>query len=91
MTSVAGLRAYLRIAHALDDGLLSTLLDAARAEARRYLDIEDAEPIPDLPDVDVAIYLLAQAHYEGARPDDRVAIRRAAETLLHPHRRGVGV
>lgn len=89
-TSVAGLRQYLRVAHTLDDSLLSVLLSAAEAEARRYLSI-GAGPLPDEPDVDVAIYMLAQAHYEGARHEDRLAMRRAAEILLTPHRAGWGV
>lgn len=88
--SVAGLRQYLRIAHTLDDALLGDLLSAARAEAARYLAV-DVASIPDEPDVDAAIYMLAQAHYEGAKPEDRLAMRRAAEVLLTPHRAGWGV
>lgn len=88
--SVADLRQYLRIAHTLDDALLASLLDFAKAEAARYMSVA-VDAIPDAPDVDAAIYMLAQAHYEAARPEDRLTMRRAAEILLTPHRAGWGV
>lgn len=89
--TVSQLRQYLRIAHSLDDALLGFLLSAAELEARRFLGLADTEALPDTDDVRTALYLLVQAHYEGARPDDRLALRRAAEVLLTPYRTGWGV
>lgn len=46
---------------------------------------------PVTPDVRIAVLRLVQAEFEGAKPDDREKLRKAAEVILQPYRRGLGV
>src|SRR5690606_14645385 len=46
---------------------------------------------PIAADVRVAVYLLVQAKYEKPDPDEAMKMRHAAETLLWPYRRLLGV
>lgn len=47
------------------------------------------ETMPE--DVRVAIYFLVRSKYDAPDPDDITKYRNAAEVLLHPYRRGLGV
>lgn len=46
---------------------------------------------PVAPDVRNAILILVQAKFEGAKPDDQAKMRAAAEVILQPYRRGMGI
>lgn len=47
------------------------------------------EPLPD--DVRIAIYFLVRSKYDAPDPADIAVYRDAAEVLLFPYRRGLGV
>lgn len=47
------------------------------------------DSMPD--DVRVAIYFLVRSKYDVSDPGDIAVYRSAAEALLHPYRRGLGV
>ncbi len=46
---------------------------------------------PVAPDVKTAVIHLVQAKYEGTKPEDQMKLRQAAEVILMPYRRGLGV
>lgn len=46
---------------------------------------------PIAPDVKIAVLMLTQAGYEATKPEDRIKMRSAAETILMPYRVGLGV
>jgi hypothetical protein len=46
---------------------------------------------PVAPSVKLAIFYLVQRAYEATKPEDAVRMREAAETILMPYRRGLGV
>lgn len=45
---------------------------------------------PIAPSVRIAVYYLVQSKYEGAKPEDALRMRHAAETLLWPYRSELG-
>ena len=91
MTTLADLKAFLRVTHDEDDALLTRLLGSATREALAWMDDERLPDVPgpavemDIPeDVLQAVFLLAQADYDGD-PAKRDAYRKAATSLLRPY------
>lgn len=46
---------------------------------------------PVAPDVVIAVLHLVQSKYEGTKPEDQEKLRAAAEVILQPYRRALGV
>ena len=94
----------LRVTHDEDDALLETLLESAKDQALRFLDL------PELPTVEVdsssssssigsleypgsirtALILLVRCLYDPADAKEIEATRKVAETMLMPYRTGLG-
>ena len=94
----------LRVTHDEDDALLETLLESAKDQALRFLDL------PELPTVEAdssassssigsleypgsirtALILLVRCLYDPADAKEIEATRKAAETMLMPYRTGLG-
>ena len=91
MTTLADLKAFLRVTHDEDDALLTRLLGSATREALAWMDDERLPDVPgpavemDIPeDVLQGIFLLVQADYDGD-PAKRESYRKAATALLRPY------
>jgi len=56
-----------------------------------YSEEEPSSEDPVAPDVVIAILHLIQSKYEGTKPEDQAKLRAAAEVILMPYRRGMGV
>lgn len=91
MTTLADLKAFLRVTHDDDDALLTRLLGSATREALAWMDDDRLPDVPgpavevDLPeDVLQAIFLLVQADFDG-NPEKRESYRKAACSLLRPY------
>lgn len=104
--SLERVKADLRMTHAFDDALLLDHIAGAKDEARLFmgrarLPIVDSEGrlLPDdsqevgdiAPSVYPAICLLVRAKYEAVDGAEVQSLRRAAESLLMPYRKGLGV
>ncbi|MFU2486899.1 head-tail connector protein [Thauera sp. WH-1] len=91
MTTLADLKAFLRLTHDEDDALLTRLLGSATREALAWMDDDRLPDVPgpavemDIPeDVLQGIFLLVQADYDGD-PVKRESYRKAATALLRPY------
>ncbi|MBE5799355.1 MAG: phage gp6-like head-tail connector protein [Clostridiales bacterium] len=88
-TKINKVKAYLRIEHDEEDGLIKDLINAAEAAANDYCRVvfEDMDDIPEV--VRHAILLYVSHYYENRENADREsynAMRAAFENLLYPHR-----
>lgn len=103
-TLLAAIRSDLHVSHEDDDAMLQRALDASLVEARQFLGLEElpmqaADPVSDesegtlelAPDVYAAVVLLVRAKYDTFAATEIERLRDAAETLLHPYRKGLGV
>jgi len=98
---------FLGVIHSHDDVKIQLLLQGAEAEALQFLNLaaftslpcessssssSSSEPVDAGMTLDVrtGVLFLLQSAYQ-ASPDDRVKLRKAAETLLMPRRCGLGV
>lgn len=93
MAALDDVKAHLRVTHALDDALITRLMDAALAEFIRFTGLSGtAAPtlatVPD--DAFAGIVLMVQSGYDGD-PERRGRYRAAAEVLWQPHRVDMGV
>lgn len=94
MITVNEVKGYLSIIHDYDDDKLQMILDGAIDEALRYCNVDKLDDVL----VDgkapksfvMGVMLLCQGDY-NLGVDDLSALRRAAETKLHPFRRKIGV
>ena len=91
MTTLADLKAFLRVTHDEDDALLTRLIGSATREALAWMDDDRLPDVPgpaaemDIPeDVLQGIFLLVQADYDGD-PAKRESYRKAATALLRPY------
>ena len=91
MTTLADLKAFLRLTHDEDDALLTRLLGSATREALAWMDDDRLPDVPgpsvemDIPeDALQGIFLLVQADFDGD-PAKRDAYRKAATSLLRPY------
>ena len=82
------LKAELRITSDDLDPPLAALLAGVEAEARQFI---GRDFIPDEPDVRQGLVMLARSQFDAATPDEAMKFRRVAETLLQPHRVGMGL
>lgn len=89
-------RRRLRLIGTHADVDLQQALDGAEAEAVQFLNCASLPRVSDAPDAAVqpdvveAVLLLVKASFEAASPDEIAGYRRAAETRLYPHRKGIG-
>jgi hypothetical protein len=88
VTSLALVKADLRVTHNADDALIQAYIDSAEDEAMCFLNLPE---LRGQPSVQAAIFLLVRARYDGSDPDDIRKIRECAETLLMPYRDNMGV
>lgn len=99
MVTLDEVKAHLRVTHSADDALIQRYIDASESEALQFLNLTELPESPEgsssealiADDVRVAIYLLVQARYDAEKADEMGQLRRVAETMLHPHRVGLGV
>lgn len=82
------LKAELRITDESLDDVLTPLLAGIEAEARQFLAVD---ALPDEPDVRQGLVMLARVQFDATTPDEAAKFRRVAETLLTPHRQGMGL
>ena len=82
------LKAELRITTTDLDDVLEPMLVGIQAEARQFL---GCVALPDEPDIRQGLVMLARAQFDAAGPDEAMKFRRVAETLLQPHRMGMGL
>lgn len=88
----------LRVTHSFDDTLIQKYIDASEREALEFMERDDFDGIVSSdssdgtmdPSVAAAIFLLVKSKYE-AQPADLQPLRAAAESLLFPFRRNIGV
>lgn len=83
---LAALKKALRVDHDDDDDELSRLLLVAEGVALDYLEVSE---LPDVPAIDQAVIVLVKTEYEAA-PGDLDTLRRAAWSLMNPHRQNMG-
>lgn len=87
-------KADLRIIHSADDALLLQYMQAARAEALQFCNLEEFVIDTDgdeSQDIQSAMMLLVRAMYEQVEPDKLQVYRNAAEAKLMPYRVCMGV
>lgn len=82
------LKSELRVTGNDLDDILNPLLAGVQAEARQFL---GRDFLPDEDDVRQGLVMLARSQFDAATPDEAMKFRRVAETLLQPHRVGMGL
>ncbi len=87
VVSLEEMKAWLRVEHDEEDGLIESLLAQAKAAAEDFCRVSFDASAPE--PVKLAIKLMASHYYENRdNPDKQVylAMRLAFENLLYPHR-----
>lgn len=94
MITLADVKRFLTVIHDYDDEKLSLILEGAINEALNYCNLDSLDDITVdgvVPrDFQMGVMLLCQGDY-NLGVNSLPALRKAAETKLHPYRKGIGV
>ncbi|MGY0504288.1 head-tail connector protein [Luteimonas sp. e5] len=92
MPNLEMLKTHLRVTHDYDDALIAEMLAAAtsRAEAFICMPLHEFEGTLPHPIVQ-AIYLFAEANFDGRGNESGPELEGMAERMLRPYRRETGV
>jgi hypothetical protein len=98
MITLSEAKAFLDVIHNADDAKLTILLDAAKDEARVFMNRVDLEEwdsevssTDEVPgSIKIGVLLLLQSNYQ-AQPDDVEKLRKVAEIKLQPYRLEMGI
>jgi hypothetical protein len=98
MITLSEAKAFLDVIHNADDAKLTILLDAAKDEARVFMNRVDLEEwdsevssTDEVPgSIKIGVLLLLQSNYQ-AQPDDVEKLRKVAEIKLQPYRLEMGL
>ena len=88
MTTLAEVKAFLRVNHNADDAMLTALMLSAEEELASYLGVTE---LPNKPAVVTSVCLLVRSSYETESPDDAARWRDVARNISHGYRAGIGI
>jgi len=88
MTTLAEVKAFLRVNHDEDDAMLTALMLSAEDELASYLGVSE---LPNKPAVITSVCLLVRSNYETESPDDAARWRDVARNISHGYRVGIGI